>query len=178
MTKQPQKQKVRFINPPNKLKAKVGSGGIDTKRLEKAQDYINNNKTDFIPHAGAFLEKLTNANTNIENNQDGGDNQIDRDILVESVMQLKANGGMFKYQLVSDVADICLNFVENLQDFNADACAVVKAHENTIKLIMQNKLTGDGGAEGTALLKELDNACERYFTKYQKKPPPPRHKRG
>lgn len=156
-------QKVRFIKPPNKLKAKVGSGGIAPALLEKAQEVISNNNVDFIPMAQGFLDKIAKVKSDFEKNND----KKDKEALASLVMQLKASGGMFQYQLVSEVADSCLHFVENCEDFNKDAFAVLQAHENTIKIIIKNKLKGDGGKEGYALVTELHKASKRFFSKHQ-----------
>ena len=158
-------RKVRFIKPPNKLKAKVGSGGIEPALLEKAQEYISNNNVDFIPIAKEQLDKIAKAKSDLQQNN----NHKTREELVAYMMQLKASGGMFRYQLVSEIADSCLHFMENIEDFNKDAFSVINAHENTLKIIINNKLMGDGGKEGFALVKELQKANERYFAKYPPK---------
>lgn len=152
----------RFINPPNRLKAKVGTGGIDTSLLDKAQHYIDTAKLDFISYAQRFLNEMSETALEAKNNN------ANKDAVILPVMQLKANGGMFQYQLVSDIADTCLNFLETIQEFNNDAYNVVKIHESTINVIITNQLKGDGGQEGLALLKELDQACKRYFSKHKK----------
>ncbi len=156
-------KKVRFIKPPNKLKAKVGTGGIDPKLLEKAQEQINKNTVDFVPIANDLLAKLSIQKEALKKDQ----SKKNTENVIESIMQLKANGGMFRYQLVSEIADSCLHFIENIEEFNNDAFIVLEAHENTIKIILKNKLTGDGGKEGYALVKELNKASERYFSKHR-----------
>lgn len=162
MAKSKAKKEARFINPPNKLKAKVGSGGIDPKLLEKAQEQIENNDTDYESFAIGLLNDFAAANEKAFKK----DTPKNKDGIAVAVMQLKASGGMFKYQLISDIADICLNFVEGVEGFNEDAYRVVKAHQNSLNIILQNKLTGSGGAEGTALIKELHSACNRYHAKH------------
>lgn len=157
---------VRFIKPPNKLKQKVGTGGIDEKLLEKAQHYIEKAELDFVPYAQKFLKELAEF---AQEARKGNDNYKEaKNKLIGPVMQLKANGGMFQYQLVSDVADIALQFLEAIERMDEDAFDVITAHENTIKVIIANKLMGSGGREGYALVKELDKACTRYFSKHNK----------
>lgn len=157
--------KVRFITPPNTLKQKVGSGGISEDRMIKSQQFMDNVDVDFAPYADQFLKQLA---SNVETVKSGNDNYADvKDALVSPIMQLKANGGLFRYDLVSHLADIALNFLETIDDLNDDAIKVLKAHENTIKIIVNNKLTGHGGKEGDALVKELDGACKRYFSKHK-----------
>lgn len=156
---------VRFIKPPNILKQKVGHGGISEERLEKSQQFVNNIEVDFTPYAKQFLTELS---AKIKDAQGNDNFEKVRDGIIAPIMQLKANGGMFRYQLVSDVADIALQFVEAIDEINQDGLNVLKAHENTIKIIVSSNLRGDGGAEGYALVKELDKARRRYFTKYKK----------
>lgn len=156
-------KKPKFINPPNKLKAKVGGGGIAPERLKQAQEYINNNSVDFIPQAKSFLDLVTEFAVEAKNSREN----FDRNKLTNPIMQLKANGGMFRYQLISDVADICLLFVETINEMNDDAYEVIQAHVNTISIIINNQMSGRGGKEGAALLKELEKACKRYLDKYQ-----------
>ena len=81
-------------------------------------------------------------------------------------MHLKANGGMFQYHLISDIADICLQFLEAIEEYNDEAIEIIKAHEQTIQIILDNKLKGNGGKEGYELVKELHQACSRYFKKH------------
>lgn len=81
-------------------------------------------------------------------------------------MQLKANGGMFQYQLISEIAALALHFLENVETVNDDALQVVDVHAKTIHIIIANDLKGDGGKEGYALVKELEKACKRFFGKY------------
>lgn len=161
------KKKPRFIRPPNILKQKVGTGGIDEKLLLKSQKFIEEEANlDFLPYARDFLNQLAAARKEAQANQE--DIKTLKEKIIKPVMQLKANGGMFKYQLVSDVADIALQFLEALDTMNNDVFDVLKAHENSLNAIIKSELKGDGGNEGYALVKELDQACKRYFSKHGK----------
>lgn len=156
-------RKPKFITPPNKLKAKVGGGGIAPERLAQAQSFIQNNTVDFIPHAKSFLAIVTEFAKEAKKSR----NNFDQNKLAQPIMQLKANGGMFKYQLISHVADICLNFVETIDEMNDDAYDIIQAHVNTISIIINNQMTGNGGKEGLALTRELEKACKRYLNKHK-----------
>ncbi|HRQ60729.1 MAG TPA: hypothetical protein PLO23_04355 [Alphaproteobacteria bacterium] len=158
----PKASKARFINPPNRLKVKVGSGGINDALIERAQFYIETVDIAYEPEAQRQLLIIEETIKTLR--AAGGLQPVDT--LVNPVMQLKANGGMFRYQLVSDVADIALNFLEGLKSLNDAALDVVQAHIHTIRIILKNKLKGDGGKEGFALIKELEKACQRYAAKF------------
>ena len=156
---------VKFINPPNHLKAKAGSGGVPETVLVRAQGVMDAFENDFRPDANKLMQSLKKATktalTAANNNE-----QFDKEDMIRPIMQLKANGGMFKYQLITDVADICLQFMESVSDLNAEAIDIIRAHENTIGVIIQTDLRGDGGQAGYVLVQELHSACKRYFKKY------------
>ena len=159
---------VKYINPPNHLKMKVGGGGIPEDRIDRAQKMIETFQADFRPEANAFLIQLSNA-TNAALKNIGTNKKPDNDNMIIPIMQLKANGGMFQYQLLTDVADICLQFMEAIDEYNEEAIDIIKAHENAINIIIKNDLKGDGGQEGYVLVQELHQACNRYFKKYTPK---------
>ncbi|MCK5284079.1 MAG: hypothetical protein KAJ86_00685 [Alphaproteobacteria bacterium] len=158
--------KVRFINPPNTLKIKVGTGGLNDATIKRSQSYINDVKVDFAPYAKQYLEELEKQSALL---QKGAQNNAElKEKIIAPIMQLKAHGGMFKYQLLSDVADIALQFLEAINEINDDASNILNAHKNTMKIIVKNNLTGNGGSEGGKLIRELDKACKRYFLKHKK----------
>ncbi|MDB2683039.1 hypothetical protein N9Z27_02165 [Alphaproteobacteria bacterium] len=157
-------KKVKYINPPNLFKQKVGSGGISKEKLEKSQNAIDTVEVDFKPYAQKFLKQFINANNKAHANTDDFENL--KDEIIIPVMQLKANGGMFQYNLLSYVANTALFFLETISQMNDDTYKVLIAHQNTLHAIIKNELKGGGGKQGQALVEELDKACSRYFEKY------------
>lgn len=166
MTKK--KKEVRFIKPPNRLRDKVGFGGMDPARLQKAQTFIVKNSFDFEPYAHDFLKALDETIRETVEGKISGAEALDR--MSKPVMELKGNGGMFNYRLISEISDIALNFIENISDLNDDAFVILEAHQKTLRVIIASKLTGDGGPQGRALAKELFDACNRFYKKYNIKP--------
>lgn len=158
-------KKPRFIKPPNKLKMKVGVGGIDERLLDQAQVFIQKSETNFKPIAEDLLKDVNAALKNLRGAPEEKKEKY-RDELAGAIMQLKANGGMFRYQLISEIAALALHFLENTKTVNDDALQVVDVHAKTIHIILANDLKGDGGKEGFALVKELEKACKRFFDKY------------
>jgi len=162
----PKNKKPKFITPPNHLKMKVGNGGIAEEKLQKAQELMENFQVNFKPDAQKLSSELGRQTKTITE-LIKKDKSFEKDKMVMPIMQLKANGGMFQYQLLTDVADICLQFMETVDEFNPEAMDIIKAHENAIQLIIKNELKGNGGAEGYALVQELHKACKRYFKRFE-----------
>lgn len=161
---QPQQRKAEFIKPPNRLKAKVGNGGLEQAILEKAQALLENNTMDFQPLAEMHLDMLAEAIENYRNGRVKGEEAIEAMIL--PAMQLKAKGSMFGYPLITSIGDNLVNFLEVLIRLDSDAADIITAHKRTMRLIVASRITGPGGKQGEALQKELHEACSRYFGKH------------
>lgn len=157
------RRKAEFITPPNELKVKVGSGGLSEDILEKAQALLENNTVDFLPLAEMYLESLMKG---IEHTKNAGPEE-DKEYIISTMlypaMQLKANGGMFHYQLVTNISDRLIQFLEVIEEPDIESVEIVLAFHTTIRAVIHGKITGDGGEHGEALLKALSEACVRYF---------------
>lgn len=160
------RRKAEFIRPPNTLKTKVGSGGLSAHILDKAQALLENNSVDFLPLAELYLGSMTRG---IENARSvilvEDPEPLIAQILYPAV-QLKANGGMFRYPLVTRTADKLIQFLEVIENPDEDALDIVLAFHSTIRAIVMGGITGDGGKHGNDLIEALNEACTRYFEKH------------
>lgn len=144
------------------LQARVGTGPLDDKAVERSQQVMDANKVDFAPIAEEFLNDLAVAiKTARANPGHPGTVQL----MTTPVMQLKANASTFRYTLVSNLANIMLNYLEAVQKVDNDVIAIVEAHQQSLRLIIAKKITGDGGPIGKQMQEELQSACQRYFAK-------------
>ncbi len=160
------RRKAEFIKPPNTLKQKVGSGGISDDILNKAQKLLEENTLDFEPLANMYLDSLMNGIEMAKGYSPADDiEQIIANMIYPS-MQLKANGGMFRYSLVSKISDKLIQFLEVLDEPDIEAVEIVLAFHTTIAAVLHGKITGDGGENGAELLAALTDACMRYFERH------------
>lgn len=163
---QPQKRKAEFIKLPNMLKAKVGTGGLGDDILDKAQALLENNTTDFLPLAEMYLNSLMKGIEMAKSPDPSQDNEYVIATMLYPAMQLKANGGMFKYPLVTQISDRLIQFLEVIDEPDIEAVEIVLAFHTTIRAVVLGRITGEGGQHGKELLKALTGACTRYFEKY------------
>ena len=159
------KRNAEFIKPPNTLKAKVGSGGLADEIIEKAQELLENNTIDFLPLAEIYLSSLINGIELAKNPSPSHDEEYVIATMLYPAMQLKANGGMFHYPLVTIIADKLIQFLEVIDEPDIEAVEIVLAFHTTIRAVVLGRITGDGGRHGEELLKALTDACLRYFEK-------------
>ena len=160
----PEQQKLRhaeLISPPNRLKEKVGSGGIDETVVNKAQELLERNTIDFEPIANMMLDLLADAINDAKAGNIKGEEAIET--MLYPAMQMKAQGTMFHYPLISDISHILVNFLETVNTMNRDVIDIVVAHKMSIKAVLASHLKGDGGKTGKELREALMDACTRYY---------------
>lgn len=161
--------KVRIIKASKTLQIKAGSGDIEDEKITKAEVVIEKNAEDFAPIAKEFLDRLLTATeTARSEGHDLSKNKMLKASMTQPVMELKANARMFKYDLVTSLANIMLGFLENVKELDKDAIEIVGAHHKTLTAIILKKMKGDGGTNGLLLQTELEDAVERYFSKRRK----------
>ena len=158
-------QNAEIIKTPNVLKKKVGSGGFDQTTLMKAEKTLAENKIDFAPTAQEFINLMSDTIGEAQAALIVGERAVES--LIYPAMQLKAQGTMFHYPLITDIAESLVNFLETLNSVNQDVLDIVAAHKKTISIIIQKGMKSSDTAEAIALKKELSNACERYRKIYQ-----------
>ena len=146
------------------LQSKTGVGIVDSQTVQKAQKSLEQKKVAFEPMAQQFLENMAVILQNAKNKKDGDFSAIKRD-LTNTIMQLKANGKMFDYPLITDLADMLLLFLESIPALDRDVIELININHKTLNLIIKNKMQGDAGPTGEALKTEIRSACQRYMAK-------------
>ena len=156
-------QGAEIIRPPNKIKEAVGGGGLDAQVLRKAQTAleINASGIDFRPQAREMIGFLEKAYDDARTGVTTGTVAIEA--MIHPAMQLKAQGGMFKYTLLTEICNILVNFLETSEKVDRNSLAIVEVHLKTIKAIIGRSMTGDGGPVGKELREALMDACNRYY---------------
>lgn len=160
------RRKAEFIKPVNTLKTKAGSGGLGDDILSKAQALLENNSVDFQPLAEMYLASMLRAIEYARNPPKGEDNETLIAGMLYPAMQLKANGDMFRYPLVTRISDKLLQFLEVIAEPDKDAIEIVLAFHTTLRAVLMGRVAGTGGKYGDALMQALEEACLRYFERY------------
>ena len=155
--------KARIYKASKALQLKAGVGDFTPDKLVKTDRVIEENTIDFSDIAEDFLLNLLEG---IKKAKAGaGTTEELSSGLIRPVMSLKAHGKMFKFDLVTSLADIVLGFLEHVKELDADVIDIVEAHHKTLSLIIRKGIRGDGGGSGPLLKAELNDACRRYYTK-------------
>lgn len=154
-------RRAELLTPPNRLKEKVGSGGLDENVIHKAQALLENNTVDFRPIASMLVEILSEAITDAKNGNIKGEVAIEA--MIYPAMQLKAQGSMFHYPLITEISNILVNFLETVTVMDKDVLDIVFHHKMSINAVLSSQIKGDGGKVGKELRDALMDACNRYY---------------
>ena len=154
-------RQAELINPPNTLKQKVGSGGIEMTSLQKAQQMIEKNTTDFVPIARELLNALEASITHARDSVTTGEAAIEE--MLHPAVQFKAQGALFHFPLITEVSDTLVNFLETVENVDKDVLEIVIAHKKVIGLIIQSNMTDSNTDQAKALKASLLDACARYY---------------
>lgn len=162
---QVRRRKAEFITPPNKLREKVGYGGISEERLNQAQEIIEENAFDFREMAEGFLADLKEGidKSYEELNGKGPEELIS--LMLLPAMHMKANGGMFHYPLISRISDTLVQFLEVIREPDRDSLEIVLAFYHTLMMIVRGQIQGRGNRKEEELFYTLEKACYKYFDK-------------
>jgi hypothetical protein len=163
---QTQRRRAEFIRPPNTLRAKVGTGGLSEDILQKAENLLTSLSVDFAPLAEIYLENLIKGVELAKSASMSEDPEYIIATMLYPAVQLKANGGMFKYDLVTKIADKLIQFLETIDQPDIEVVEIVMAFHSAIRALIAGRVSGSGGQKGAELFKALDQACTRYFEKF------------
>ena len=166
---QKRRRKAEFMKPVNVLKSKAGYGGLDDEILNKAQALLENNSVDFLPMAEMYLSGMMRGIERSRNPAPGESEKVLIAGMLYPAMQLKANGGMFRYPLVTRIADKLIQFLEVIAAPGKDAIEIVLAFHTTMRAVLMGRVIGSGGKHGDELMQALEAACLRYFEHYRGK---------
>ena len=151
-------KEVQYIQPPNNLRQKQKlagvSGTIDPGWMEAAERSLHKAKFDYLEAAAEDMACLAAAYDKAIN--DPANRAAHMAELYSVVQSIKGQGTSFGYPLMTAVGSQLARFIEdcgdNLTDAQMDA---VKVHQEALRLVMQQKMEGDGGPIGQKLVAGL-----------------------
>ena len=155
--------KGKLVKPENSLKKKVGNGGFDAKTLSAAQNMIENNTVDFRPQARELSAELGVALAAAREDASNGNDPSIMGNLMYPVMQLKAQGGLFHYPIISDISHIIIDFLENIPGLDDIVMEITDAYRKSINAIVTAQIKDSNSGNGKDLRNELDRVCNRYY---------------
>ena len=144
---------LEIINPPNTLKSKVregGPGAVDLATLERAERVIEQMADSYLEWVQEDLVRMDAAYKALA--AATGDRKAEAEQVFQIAHDIKGQGGSFGYDLMSLIANELCRLIERQDKFGTGEVQAVKVHADAMKLVIQNRMKGDGGANGQALV--------------------------
>ena len=157
--------KVEIINPPNTVKTKVrvgGPGAVDTSTLERAEEAIAGMADQYLDWVQEDLQRIDDAFKTLA--AASGDRVEELDGVFQVAHDMKGQGGSFGYDLITAIGNQLCRLIEKTEggvgDSEVDA---IRVHIDAMKLVIAQKMKGNGGKAGDQILLGLDKVAEKVL---------------
>ena len=149
---------VQYITPPNDLRKKQKMAGVnmnlDPAWVDAAERSIVAAKFDYLEAAHEDMARLATAYDKAM--KDSANRVVHIQELYGIVQSIKGQGTSFGYPLMTAVGTQLARFIEDCGENLTDAqMEAVKVHQEALRLVMQQKMEGDGGPIGQKLVAGL-----------------------
>ncbi len=144
---------MEIINPPNTLKSKVregGPGAVDLATLERAENVIAEMADSYLEWVQEDLKRIDEAYKKLA--AGSGERTKEAEEVFQIAHDIKGQGGSFGYDLMTLIANELCRLIERQDGFGEAEVQAVKVHIDAMKLVIQNRMKGDGGKNGQALV--------------------------
>lgn len=154
--------KPEIIQPPNHVKDKVSvsSSGIDLDTLEKAEQLIAGMQDSYLEWVEEDLRKLQALEADLDSAA------RPRGAVLKDIFSIahdvKGQGGSFDYPLMTLIGNHLCRYIERLEGEATDKnIEVVKVHISALRLVIAQRMSGDGGKMGDNLIRGLEAAIAK-----------------
>lgn len=153
---------------PNALKQKVGGVGLERGEvgefpgdlLAEAEEQLQRSALDFNNWALDYLGQLSNLCTEAVLKPGRRNKQFEEIHLLAH--ELRGQGGIFGFPLISIFGKMLYDITGERCREDDHAVEIVKAHIDTMRVVLRENIRGDGGGVGRELHKALKQAIEKH----------------
>ncbi len=161
--------RVRFYRFKNKLVEKTAGLGknerseieIDPDALAKAEEALESMAEDYPDWVSKLIDQL------YEQHRRAVDTPEDRkprfDAIARIAHDMKGQGGTFGYPLITHFSDSLFGFTNNRSAIDDNHVEVVKAHIDSMRVVINDRISGEGGENGTLLKDGLAQAIRKHM---------------
>ena len=154
---------LEIISPPNLLKAKVKTGGpgaVDAAMLDRAEAAIANLADQYLDWVEQDLDRIAKAFEELKSADEATVPQK-----LETIFQvshdIKGQGGSFGYDLMTSVGNQLCRLIEHADPGNPKLLEAIGVHIETLKLVIAQRIKGNGGKVGEQMLAGLEQVYKK-----------------
>jgi len=156
--------KVEIINPPNTVKSKVrvgGPGAVDTSTLEQAEQAIASMGDQYLEWVQEDLKRIDEAFAALA--AASGERKDELEEVFGVAHDMKGQGGSFGFDLITAIGNQLCRLIEKLEKAGDPEVNAIRVHIDAMKLVIAQKIKGDGGKAGDQILFGLEKVAEKLL---------------
>jgi len=128
-----------------------------TNQLAQANEAIAALAKEYPIWAARDIVKMNQALQDARSLTGDKRENIIRKDLFKIAHNAKGQGATFGYPLITDIGEHLCRYIERVPEIQSDEMAVIREHIQAMDTVLKEKLTGDGGETGQALLNKVIN---------------------
>lgn len=148
----------RVLPPSHALKRKVGNGGFDPKAIALAEQRLSEAKNLFPQIAADDIQAIQVAMTQLVHATQTKE-WLER--ITWAAVELRSNGAMFQYPLVTAVAELLYLFLLELKKVTPLSQQVIQLHHNALLIAMDHGPRAITNTDEIELLHGLRKAAKK-----------------
>lgn len=160
--------KVRFYRIKNRLKEKTAGLGMDANAeiefdddlLTEAQEALNEMAEDYPDWVMTVIDELFEVHRRCVDDEASRKGYFER--INAIAHDMKGQGGTFGYQLITDFAEGLYNFTAKGSGLSDSHVEIIKAHIDAMRVVIRERIDGDGGTIGKELKTGLEASVQKY----------------
>lgn len=158
---------IRFYSPPRFLRAKTGGDiSFDASQIASVQKELDTWSDDFVKWTLDYIEKLKRLIASIRA-KESAQRRGDFDRINQIAHELRGQGGIFGYPLVSSVAKSLFELTNDTLDRSDECLYLVQNHIDTLQIVLRDEVRGDGGNLGLEIIKAMRLANAKFLKERQ-----------
>lgn len=158
-----------IIRPPNRalekvtLGGKIKKGGMDPNLLKDARTRADGMQGTFAEALATEIGRLEEALKAAETEKSAEKVESQLTLVQQAAHGINGYGKTAGFDLLSRYGYSLSTFLRKADIATKPRLQVARVHVDAIRLVHSQGLTGDGGAVGTTLTKELRKAVNKYL---------------
>ena len=158
-----------YFRPNNRIREKLGPAArdpvhFDPMIIDAAQERIQRLVGDYADWAKRYIASMADSLSSLEAGgwpEDGNAKHIAN--INRIAHELRGQSGTFDYQLITAFGkSLYQATMDPEMKITDDRLKLIEGHIDAIRTVFRNRITGDGGQIGKALLHEIEGAVKRY----------------
>lgn len=155
---------VEIITPPDRLKDRIstdGANAVDMALIERAEQVFASMSDGYMEWVAKDLDNIQKVFDRVLEGR--GDRAGDLSLIFRIAHDMKGQGGSFGYQLITTVGNRLCRMLERFDGSLKPEVEneAIRIHIDAMRLVIANRMTGDGGAEGEAIMLGVQQVAEK-----------------